>query len=166
MGIETTQVNAMMEYGNAMEPRMVKTTEEKLGIKFDYTGKDQKKIKRGRLTVMPDGTHCRLHVAAALEGKCHVNHRVLEAIPVYYMCQVQGSMWLGGYHEIYFTSWCPERCRIWTVPRSDEFIGVMEPLIDEYFWWLDLGIPPPRMKKGGKPKMPEVKSVVLYEGPV
>ncbi len=161
LGIKIKPVVAAMEWGKRFEPNAVATTEKRSGIAFFCTGDQQKKFRQGRLTAMPDG----VHDSTALEVKVRaIKNKPHEEIPLHYMCQIQGQMEVGKFSQVVFASWTMKDCRIWRVPYSEEFCGVMMPLVKDYFWWLDLELEPPRFGRGKKPQLPVVMPYLLYEG--
>ena len=161
MGLEIRQDLAILEWGKQFEHKMVETTQKRTGMVFFNTGEDQKKIRSGRLTVIPDG----ICEDVSLEGKVRaIKNEPHKEVPAHYMCQVQGACAVGGFTSVIFSSWTHREVRIWRVPRSEEFIGVMMPAVHSMFWWLDLEVSPPRFKKGEKVKLPPVLTELIYEG--
>ena len=162
MGIEPRETNAFIRWGIQHEPKMVASAERILGVPLFCTGEDQRKYRKGRFTVIPDGVPS---AEFYLEGKVRASkYQPHDLVPEHYMCQCQAGIEIGGFEWVAFCSWTFTWCRLWRVPRSEEFLAVMMPRVHDYFWWLDTGVQPPRFKRGEKPKLPSVLVELIYEG--
>ena len=161
MGLEVRERNAYMDWGVEHEPKMVASAERILNTPLFWTGKEQRKYRQGRFTVMPDGVADGFY----LEGKVRASKkRPHDMVPPHYMVQCQAGIEIGGFQWVAFCSWTFTWCRLWRVPRSEEFLAVMMPAVHDYFWWLDTGVQPPRFKRNEKPKLPSVRVELIYEG--
>jgi len=142
-------INDNMQWGIDNEHRAVAAVEAATGLLFTHTGSNQKHIERDVFGTTPDG----LLGSTGLEVKCP--QKVTEVVPAHYLPQVQGQMFIAGLDTVVFGQWTPDKSRVWMVPRNDEYIEAMLPLLQDFMECLRTDSQPKRRKK---PVMPEVKT--------
>lgn len=132
---EEAYQNAAMQRGIELEPQARKMYEFLTDAVVEQVGLcylDDKK----EVSCSPDGL---LQFAKrGLEIKCplpgtHVEYLKNGVLPTVYIPQVQGSMWVTGYHQWDFVSFCPGiRPLIFRVERDQKYIKTMEMLILDF----------------------------------
>jgi putative phage-type endonuclease len=89
------------------------------------------------------------------EFKCPVSG-IYEDVPVHYMPQIQGQMYICGSGLCHFVAWTHDEMRIWLVECSSTYWNWLEPLLGEFWQCVQKDIEPARLKR--KPKPIEVKT--------
>lgn len=132
---------AAMMWGVNHELDAVRAVEVETGLLFSETGKNQRHYMLDCFGATPDG-RCG---STGLEVKSPQN--LADTVPEHYLPQVQGQSWIAGFDTVLFGQWQYDETRIWTVARSDEYIGAMKELLDEFMQCLTSDTEPKRRKK-------------------
>lgn len=82
---------------------------------------------------------------------------IYDEVPVHYMPQVQGQMWLAKVNRCHFVAWTADEFRIWEVEFEIDYFRWMVPLLEEFWQCVQNDVEPARLKR--KPKPIEVKTV-------
>ena len=79
--------------------------------------------------------------------------KLYDEVPAHYMAQVQGQMHVCGFDTVIFGAWTPQETRVWSVPRSEDYITQQLQLLDDFMLFIHADEKPGRR---AKPVMPEV----------
>ena len=140
-------VNEFMQHGLDNEFRAIAATEAITGLVFMETGSNQVHYTAHGYGTTPDG-RCG---STFVETKCP--QKLTDEPPSHYLPQVQGQMWIAGGDTVIFSQWTEEETRAWIVPRSEEYIQIMTPLLADFVLCLTNDTEPKRRKK---PVLPEL----------
>ena len=98
------------------------------------------------------------------EIKCPYSQQLYDAIPPYYMAQVQGQLEITNRQWAAFICWTPENMRVWRVERSNEYWDWMHLRLADFWTWVVAKIEPPREKKVKEKDIPAVGVQLIYQG--
>lgn len=144
--------NEATEWGSEHEQDAIDQYEAEFGVILEHTGDRQAfLIHRDHdfLGCTPDG----FIGQKIVEAKCPYSMRLYDDVPSYYMPQVQGQIEITGASNCHFICWTPDEFAVWNVPRNDEYISEMMPLLVNFYNTWKAGNEPKRSKKPLLPKV-------------
>ena len=147
MGMETFEGNEATEWGTTNEPVAIDRYEQETGSKVDLVG----------FVVHPSMAWlgCSPDFLVGADGmgevKCPFSQQVYEAIPPYYMAQVQGALEVTSREWCDFVCWTPTVTRITRVARSPEYWDWLHLKLADFWTWVVARVEPPRAKREQPP---------------
>tara|TARA_R110002020_G_scaffold159106_3_gene342754 strand:- start:3809 stop:4366 length:558 start_codon:yes stop_codon:yes gene_type:complete len=142
---ERDPMNDFMQWGIDNEFKAVASAEAITGKVFKHTGDRQKHYvmatSEGEYGTTPDGSADYL----GLEVKCPQSLK--DDVPVHYLPQLQGQMWIAGFSQVLFLQWTEEESRAWMVQKSDDYIFDMKQLLKDFRLSFEENTEPKRRKK-------------------
>lgn len=85
------------------------------------------------------------------EVKCPFSQQLYDAIPPYYMAQMQGQMEVTNREWCDFIVWTPEQMSVQRVVRDRTYWQWMYERLAEFWIYIEAGIEPPRAKRPTPP---------------
>ncbi len=90
------------------------------------------------------------------EIKCPFSQRVYEAVPHYYMAQVQGQLEVTNRQWAHFVCWTPAHMRVWHISRSPDYWDWLHLRLADFWSWVVAQVEPPRDKRVKPEEIPPV----------
>ena len=85
------------------------------------------------------------------EVKCPYSQELYEAIPPYYMAQMQGQMEIANRDWCDFIVWTPNQMSVQSVTRCRDYWQWMYERLAEFWIYVEAGLEPPRAKRPTPP---------------